>query len=146
MSFWKRLRVYIIGFGLGLLLTYMFFGDRACGGWLPGNRVRSEMTEYTFLSNDYLTCQMEQSGITTDSLAKFILNSSVSFPPVKEGNIRIYSLISDVSKIEFSLNKTDSTFYIYKLPKEIPMSCDTLNKKKMDIVELPFKKVLKEAK
>lgn len=38
-SFWRRLRYYGFGFGLGLILTFGIFNTRGCS-WMPSNRVK----------------------------------------------------------------------------------------------------------
>ena len=113
MSFWKRIRVYFIGFGLGLLLTYMFFGDRACGGWLPGNRVKSSITEYQFLTSDFMDCQMEAANFTPENLVDFIVESDVVFNKSDvKGNPKTYYLTNGEKTINFVLNADSSTVFI----------------------------------
>lgn len=141
MSIWKRIRVYFIGFGLGLLLTYFFFGDRACGGWLPGNRVKSSITEFQFLTSDFMDCQMEAVNYTPDSLVSFIVESDVVFNKSDvKGNPKTYYLTNGEKAIDFVLNFDDSTVFIKELPFNEFSECQVLSKNKTKKVKLPVNK------
>lgn len=141
MSIWKRIRVYFVGFGLGLLLTYFFFGDRACGGWLPGNRVKTSITEYQFLTSDFMDCQMEATNFTPDSLVGFILESEVVFNKSDvKGNPKTYYLTNGEKSINFVLNSDDSTVFIKELPFNSFSECEELSKNKINKVKLPVSK------
>lgn len=141
MGFWKRLRVYIIGFGLGLLLTYMFFGDRACGGWLPGNRVKSSITEVQFLMTDNMSCRMEAANFTLDSLVNFIVESEVVFGKSDvKGNPKTYYLTDGNMGINFVLDTEDSVSYIKELPLNNFEECASLDKQRKKQVKLPLSK------
>lgn len=141
MGFWKRLRVYIIGFGLGLLLTYMFFGNRGCGGWLPGNRVKASITESNFLMTQNMNCRMETANFTLDSLVQFIVKSDVVFSKSDvKGNPKTYYLTDGVKVINFVLDSEESIAYMVDLPIENYAQCDSLDNKKRKQVKLPLSK------
>lgn len=63
MSFWKRIRIYAIGFGLGLLITSYFFGDRGGCNIFPSNDVRKNIMTSKFTSSDYLDCKLICNGL-----------------------------------------------------------------------------------
>ena len=50
MKFTKRLKYYLIGFGLGLFLVFFLFKDRSWS-WLPENRVLDFISSHPILVN-----------------------------------------------------------------------------------------------
>ena len=47
-TFWKRLRYYGIGFGIGCIFVFFFFQNRACT-WLPDNRIKNSILDRTIV-------------------------------------------------------------------------------------------------
>lgn len=56
MNFWKRLRFYGIGFGIGLLIVYALFGNRSCAG--PNELKMRELVFQYFRLSDKAKCKM----------------------------------------------------------------------------------------
>ncbi|MBK6523877.1 MAG: hypothetical protein IPG08_17080 [Sphingobacteriaceae bacterium] len=56
MNFWKRLRFYGIGFGIGLLIVYAMFGNRTCAS--PGQVKMRELSFQYFRLSDKARCKM----------------------------------------------------------------------------------------
>jgi hypothetical protein len=57
MSFWKRLRFYGIGFGIGLLIVYALFGNRSCAS--PNELKMRELVFQYFRMSDKAKCKMK---------------------------------------------------------------------------------------
>jgi hypothetical protein len=57
MSFWKRLRFYAIGFGIGLLIVYALFGNRTCS--TPGEVKMRELAFQHFRFSEKAKCKMQ---------------------------------------------------------------------------------------
>jgi len=48
-TFIRRLFYYLIGFVLGLILVFLFFGNKGCS-WLPSNQVRDVISKKFIIS------------------------------------------------------------------------------------------------
>ena len=57
MTFWKRLRTYLVGVSLGLLLVYVFFKDRDLSGWTPQGRVLIAIDSSDVTFSERAKCQ-----------------------------------------------------------------------------------------
>ncbi len=45
MNFQQRFARYMVGIFIGVLVSFMLFGQRSCTNWLPGKRIRDFLTE-----------------------------------------------------------------------------------------------------
>ena len=142
MSFWKRIRVYAIGFGLGLLITSYFFGDRGGCNIFPGNDVKKNIMTTKFVTSDYLDCMIVCNEFTDSSIVELITQGDVYF---KESNVqsnpREYVLKLNGKKLVFGVDPAhyEPTYFIDEFEKKCPQ-CDTLSKKMNLNMKLPFKK------
>jgi len=57
MNFWKRLRFYGLGFGIGLLVVYALFGNRSCS--TPGEVKMRELVFQDFRVSEKAKCKMK---------------------------------------------------------------------------------------
>ncbi len=146
MKFANRLKFYIFGLGIGILISYMFFGNRSCGGWLPGNRVKAAILDFEVKTSNYLTCLMENSAFKPDSLAKYVVGSSVNFNQSNtENSPRIYALSNGSLDLKFAVNFEDSSIYVIDLPVNGGQyGCDTLSKKYDIKIDSKLRKFLKK--
>ena len=82
MNFLNRLKFYLIGLGLGLLLIYSLFKDREWD-WLPENKVKKFILETPLKIN----LKKDQTAILTDQFSKkifdLIINGNVNFSESK---------------------------------------------------------------
>lgn len=76
--FFRRIKLYGFGLGLGLLLSYAFFGDRY-PTWLPGSVIKEEIIKGTLTFSDKATCLMECENITKDAIDDLLENGDVNF-------------------------------------------------------------------
>lgn len=58
MTFWRRLKTYLIGVGLGLLIVYVFFKDRDLSGWTPQGRVLTTIDSSAVTISERAICQL----------------------------------------------------------------------------------------
>lgn len=79
MSFWRRFRTYLVGVGLGLVLVYVFFGDRDFYSWTPEGRVLLAIDSSEVSISKIAECQLACLKIDSDSLQRLMDESTVDF-------------------------------------------------------------------
>lgn len=94
--FRQRLKFYLVGLTIGLLLVFMIFGNRGCS-WLPGNRVKNMIAEKELFTGDSLWDVMKCSGLSASD---------------------IYSLLNEAGDVNFSKSETQSEPKKYLLEGE----------------------------
>ena len=82
-NFFRRLKLYGIGFGIGLVCVFLFFRNRGCN-WLPENRVKASIIERVIIVHEDEILAYKGLGITDVQLNKIIQNASVSFSESKK--------------------------------------------------------------
>ena len=138
MSIWKRLRVYFIGFGLGMLLVYAFFGERACGGCMPKDYIRNSIYNSPFMTSEYLNCKLKCNEITDTKLVDFIEKGTINFSEsVKNSLTKEYVMEYENKKLIYMVI-FDSITYIKDYNLNDCQECDSLSKKRKQELELPF--------
>jgi hypothetical protein len=99
MSFGRRLRLYLLGFLLGMGLVVFFFNDRLSllTSWLPNDRVllRLQMTEALYA--DSALCHLDCFSLDTADV----------------------SLVKKEGDVQFGLSETHETPMIYVVDKRI---------------------------
>lgn len=130
MKFASRLKFYVFGILIGVLISYMFFGNRGCA-WLPGTRVKAAIMDFPWVTTPQLDCQLRALNLNPSNLKTFIENSSINFNKSQtEVNPRIYNLSCDQKEILFAVSFTDSTSTINgfsgNFNPSLPL-CDTIN-------------------
>lgn len=83
--FRDRIKYYLFGFAIGLVIMYMIFGNRGCS-WLPENRIKNMIAEKEILIGDSLNEVMACAGIT---------------------NVDVYRLLNEDGDVDLSQSKTD---------------------------------------
>jgi len=79
MTFWKRLRTYLVGVGLGLLIVYVFFKDRDLSGWTPQGRVLTTIDSSAVTLSDRAKCQLQCNNFELEDWRKVHATASVDF-------------------------------------------------------------------
>jgi len=76
--FFRRLKLYAIGVGLGLVLTYGFFHDRY-PTWLPGSRVLEEINRTEVSYSQKAICLMKCGNISEEGVREILKDGDVDF-------------------------------------------------------------------
>lgn len=125
MKWGRRVKLYLIGFGLGILICwFMFFrnGNRDLSGWLPGSRVLKFIAlSKTLDADSSLMCKLKCEGITMDDIRKSTVNGDVDFgksqtdkQPNHEYDVKL-TLKGKEMEFYFSTNVKDSTARILQV-------------------------------
>lgn len=89
-NFFRRLKYYGIGFGIGLVFVLLLFQQKGCS-WTPGNRVKSAILERIVFIDSLDAVYTKAHNITPKTLRKFIENGTVSFLKSKRnGQEKLY--------------------------------------------------------
>lgn len=91
-NFFRRLKIYGIGFGIGLICVFLFFRNRGCN-WLPENRVKSSFIERVIVVHEDEIPAFKALVLNENQLNDLIQNSSISFTESKKkGEPKAYQL------------------------------------------------------
>ena len=102
-NFTRRLKYYGIGFGIGLIMVFFFFGNRGCN-WGPENRVKSSIRERVLVVNSENLTELKKKGISTQDLQKIIEESDIDFGlSKKEESLKVYLFTNEKFKFIVSL-------------------------------------------
>lgn len=83
-SFWRRLRYYGIGFGIGLLFVFVFFQNRGCS-WLPANRVKNSVLDRLLVIPDHQEKAMNDKHVNVKDIVNALNEGDVEFSESKKG-------------------------------------------------------------
>jgi hypothetical protein len=81
MTFFQRLKRYMVGLGLGILLSIFFFQDRASllTSWLPANRVKTAIIEMPWQQDSTLNCLLNCMETTEAAIKTAVDDGDVLF-------------------------------------------------------------------
>lgn len=66
---WRKIRLYLVGFIIGLIAVYFIFGTRGCKSLTPGMlKLDDLLTKTTFQYTDTAICEMKCQHIDTTEL------------------------------------------------------------------------------
>jgi hypothetical protein len=82
-NFWRRLKYYGIGFGIGLIFVIFFFKNKGCA-WTPENRVKNAIFERILVIESAEMEELEKLNISKKELIQIIRNSDVDFQKSKK--------------------------------------------------------------
>lgn len=119
MTFSQRLKRFLIGIGIGLILSFIFFQDKTdlLTSWLPGNRVIHELTNFTWQQSETMNCYLSCNNLNEEQLKKELVDANVNFSMSKpREQPRSYAVFIDEEKWMFSI--VDSTVVINNTPKD----------------------------
>ncbi len=130
-TFFRRLFYYLIGFFLGLILVFLFFGNKGCS-WLPSNQVRDVISKKIIISTSVkfnpknISNLLENSEVDFDKSDKKSNNKSYFFKLTSENstiqtffvsfNPESYFAIIHESEKELTNYKNDTVFKIISVP------------------------------
>jgi hypothetical protein len=84
-NFFRRLKYYGIGFGIGLIFVVFFFGNRGCA-WYPENRVKNTIFNRILVVSDNEMVKLKELGLTKKDLILAINEGDVDFKKSKKNN------------------------------------------------------------
>jgi hypothetical protein len=119
-SFWRRLRYYGLGFGLGLILTFGIFNTRGCS-WMPENRVKEAINKRLWLI-DFQDVQSfyKKHKLNNKKFHKLIQDADISFTKsIRSGRHKVYDLtFTDGNNKEAHClaRMTDESFVVEFIP------------------------------
>lgn len=127
MNFLNRLKYYLIGVGLGILLVLAIFKDRNVTSWTPQNRVLRRIQAQPLELNDTASCLLSCIGQDTVYVKSILENADVNFDKsdVRNGQksyvieVADSTIISMVVTILEKSNRIDAMKVV-----EIDCSCD----------------------
>ena len=119
-SFWRRLRYYGLGFGLGLILTFGIFNTRGCS-WMPSNRVKEAMNARVWVMNKAVQQDFFQKNkLTKDQFYKAIQDADIAFTKsIRSGKHKVYDLTFNTSSkkdVHCLARMTDESFVVEFIP------------------------------
>jgi hypothetical protein len=125
MTWGRRIRLYLIGFGLGLIICWIMFfknGNRNLSAWFPGSRVTKFIALSKKLDADSsLICKLKCIGISLDDIRKATETGDVDFgksnthkEPDHEYDVKV-TVKGRQMEIYFSENMRDSTARILQI-------------------------------
>lgn len=79
MTFWRRVRTYLIGFGLGLVMVYVMFGDRELNTWVPSKRVLTAIDSSSVTISERAKCQITCLNLQENEWKKLQADATVNF-------------------------------------------------------------------
>ena len=142
MTFFKRLRIYLIGVGLGLVLTFFMFRERGCE-WTPENRVLQMISTSQILVSDSVRCVMKANDISDADIFDLIQKGDVLFSEsITDSVPRVYVLQGKSQagsdfKIMFSIQKDTALASIIGVPEGKRGSCANLSSISDKIFTMP---------
>ncbi|MGY6562064.1 MAG: hypothetical protein ACXITV_08155 [Luteibaculaceae bacterium] len=135
-NFWHRLKFYLIGFTLGIIMVFFFFKERTSvlTSWLPGKRVIWDATYFKHATSETHQCFLACLEINEKLWPEYLEQLKVDFgrSNVREGN-KIYHLharnetFALGTPVNFiKLNMADSLLRIEFVDKTVG-NCNCLN-------------------
>ena len=102
-TFFDRLKIYAIGFGIGMVFVFFFFQNRGCS-WLPDNRVKNSILDRVIVVQSEVEQQLKNKGINQKEIIALLNDGDVDFSKSKkDGLSKIYLLSKDNLKLYFTL-------------------------------------------
>jgi hypothetical protein len=102
-AFLRRLRIFGVGFGIGLIFVFFFFQNRGCT-WLPENRIKNDILGRVLTVSDENETLLRKKGLSTKEIVSFLNDGDVIMSGSKRaGNPRVYQIVKTVKGKEISL-------------------------------------------
>lgn len=97
-NFFKRLKYYGIGFGIGLIFVTFAFKNRGCA-WYPENRVKNIIFQRILVVSDTELPKMKKLGLTKKTLFTAINEGDIDFGASKKAaHFKVYHMESETQK------------------------------------------------
>lgn len=127
-TFLGRLKYYLIGVGLGVIIVYFMFGNRdfQCS-YMPNARVLKDIRSKQFFYSDLATCQKDCLGLDSLDIRQLLVAGAIEFSesePRKEpcGEYELILRLEDMREIHARIENCDSTATLLSI-KEKSTDC-----------------------
>lgn len=128
MNLKQRFQRYFIGVMIGLLLVFVFFGERSCNDWMPNQRVLLRLSETDLIVTKNARCQLDCYSLDNDDILYALENGKVNF---KKSDPQAYPLIyvveSEIEEKDFEVTLTfearDSTSTLVEVWDGMETAC-----------------------
>ncbi len=97
-DFFRRLKYYGLGFGIGTIMVMALFDNKGCS-WFPSNRVKDNLFNRLIVVNQSALSEIKEQGFTEDRFLTTIQEGSVDFgKSKKQGLDKVYRIDYETSK------------------------------------------------
>lgn len=102
-KFLTRLLYYLTGFGIGILMVFVLFQNRACN-WTPQNRIKQDIKNRIIVVNEGFKADMEKRGITKSMVMKVLDKGSIDYSSSqKHEEPKAYNIYDKQLKLNFTI-------------------------------------------
>ena len=124
----RRILLYLVGVGLGVVASMMFFGDRDIDfSYLPNARTVKHLRNQNFSISQKAMCQLNCLGLNASSFEKVFKDGDLEVDfgsSYVDGMCRTYAIeVEDQSYTSFRLDDCDSLSNVLSL-EVVGCSCD----------------------
>ena len=74
---WRRIRLYLFGFGIGLLCVYFIYGNKNIKVLTPGMLKLDQLAGQTILYTDTALCEMKCGNVSKDEVKQAMTDGKV---------------------------------------------------------------------
>lgn len=85
---WRRIRLYLVGFIIGLIAVYFIYGNRDLKKLTPGLLKLNQLAAQPFHYSDTATCQMKCENINGDEVKDAMTDGKIDSKKSKDFNQR----------------------------------------------------------
>lgn len=127
MNFFQRLKRYLFGVLIGLLLSVFFFKDKlgVLTSWLPENAVKTRIYDSYHKALPSTTCLLDCHDMTWDSLLLMLPEADVQFD---KSQVRLepkeYQLTLEEPEMTMRFAVADSSVYLLDIRKADGPDCN----------------------
>jgi len=119
-SFWRRLRYYGLGFGLGLILTFGIFNTRGCS-WMPENRVKDAINKRVWIVDmQQVNSFYKDHKLNDAKFYRLMQDADISFTKsIRSGRHKVYDVTFTDGKNKEAhclARMTDESFVVEFIP------------------------------
>ena len=114
-----------MGVLIGLGLTYVMFSERGCTDWLPGNRIKEDITTRGIVASENVDCLLNCNGLTISDVADLVGAGSINYSESKPREIpRVYKIEAESKVSSATIALTDSSSTVLGVTFPTNRNCD----------------------